>query len=107
MIKSIGLCVLVSLAIAPAALAQKITKQTFTSDGSERTYYLFVPDSARNKPAPLVVLLHGSGRDGRILVEHWQSLAKKEGIVLAGPDATIARRLEHARRWAVAVAPLD
>ncbi len=88
MIKSIGLCVLVSLAIAPAALAQKITKQTFTSDGSERTYYLFVPDSARNKPAPLVVLLHGSGRDGRILVEHWQSLARKEGIVLAGPDAT-------------------
>ena len=88
MIKPIGLCVLMALAIAPPALAQKITKQTFTSDGSERTYYLFVPDSARNKPAPLVVLLHGSGRDGKILVEHWQSLARKEGIVLAGPDAT-------------------
>ncbi len=50
MIKSIGLCVLVSLAIAPAALAQKITKQTFTSDGSERTYYLFVPDRAGTSP---------------------------------------------------------
>lgn len=37
---------------------------------------------------PLIITLHGSGRDGRILVEHWQKLAEKEGIVLAGPDAT-------------------
>jgi poly(3-hydroxybutyrate) depolymerase len=60
-----------------------------TSNGTKRTYYLFVPDSAKDKPAPLIVLLHGSGRDGRILVDHWQSFAKKEGIILAGPDATV------------------
>jgi predicted esterase len=36
----------------------------------------------------VILLLHGSGRDGRILVEHWQDLAKKEGIILAGPDST-------------------
>ena len=72
----------------PAA-AQKITKESVTSQGVQRTYYRFVPDSAKDKPSPLIVLLHGSGRDGKILVEHWQSLAKKEGIILAGPDAMV------------------
>jgi poly(3-hydroxybutyrate) depolymerase len=33
------------------------------------------------------VLLHGSGHNGRLLVEHWQKLAAQEGIILAGPDA--------------------
>lgn len=69
--------------------AEKTTKHTLISNGAGRTYYLFVPDRAKEKPAPLMILLHGSGRDGRILVDHWESLAKKEGIVLAGPDATV------------------
>jgi acetyl esterase/lipase len=77
------------LSIAATASAQKITKESLQSQGTARTYYLFVPDSAKAKPAPLLILLHGSGRDGRILVEHWQSLAKKEGIILAGPDAVV------------------
>ena len=68
---------------------------------------MFVPDSARNKPAPLVVLLHGSGRDGRILVEHWQSLAKKEGIVLAGPDATARAGWSMRDDGPLLSAPLD
>jgi len=33
-------------------------------------------------------LLHGSGRDGRSLLEKWEPLAKKEGIILVGPDAS-------------------
>ncbi len=77
------------LLFSSAATAQKITKETVTSQGVERTYYRFVPDSANDKPAPLLILLHGSGRDGKILVEHWQSLAKREGIILAGPDAMV------------------
>ena len=67
----------------------KIVKETMSSSGASRTYYLYVPDSVKDNPPPLVILLHGSGRDGRILVEHWESIAKKEGIVLAGPDATV------------------
>jgi poly(3-hydroxybutyrate) depolymerase len=77
------------LSIATTASAQKVTKESLTSQGTARTYYLFVPDSAKEKPAPLLILLHGSGRDGKILIEHWQSLAKKEGIILAGPDAIV------------------
>jgi len=69
--------------------AEKTTKRSFLSDGESRTYYLHVPDGAKDKPAPLIITLHGSGRDGKILVDHWESMAKKEGIVLAGPDATV------------------
>jgi poly(3-hydroxybutyrate) depolymerase len=83
------LSALLVLMFAAGAHAEKITKESVKSQDVERVYYLFVPDSAKNKPAPLIVLLHGSGRDGKILVEHWQSLAKKEGIILAGPDAIV------------------
>jgi poly(3-hydroxybutyrate) depolymerase len=85
-----ALSTVVVLALATSGYAaERITKETVTSQGTERTYYLFVPDKAKEKPAPLLVLLHGSGRDGKILVEHWQSMAKKEGIILAGPDAIV------------------
>jgi poly(3-hydroxybutyrate) depolymerase len=81
---------LVTVVFSAAALqAAKIVKETMSSSGADRTYYLFVPDSVKDNPPPLVILLHGSGRDGRILVEHWESIAKKEGIILAGPDATV------------------
>jgi poly(3-hydroxybutyrate) depolymerase len=79
---------LASIAVPKAA--DKIIKEELISNGADRTYYLYVPDSTKAQPSPLVILLHGSGRDGKILVEHWQSLAKKEGIILAGPDAIVS-----------------
>lgn len=75
-----------------AASSDKITKELIDSQGQTRAYYLFVPKGiSAQKPAPLIVLLHGSGRNGLSLVEKWQSLAEKEGIVLAGPDSTNTR----------------
>lgn len=66
----------------------KIEKNELMSEGKKRSYYLFVPKSVnKENPAPLLVLLHGSGRNGRILIEHWQKLAEQEGIILVGPDA--------------------
>ena len=76
----------------PAALPAKakIEKREIVSEGRSRTYYLFVPERpAGAPPAPLLVMLHGSGADGRSLVERWKKLAQKEGIVVAGPDATV------------------
>jgi poly(3-hydroxybutyrate) depolymerase len=35
-----------------------------------------------------VILLHGSGWNGRDMVQRWKDLAMREGIVVAGPDAT-------------------
>jgi poly(3-hydroxybutyrate) depolymerase len=66
-----------------------ITKELITSSGKTRPYYLYVP-SAIKAPAtaPLIVMLHGSNRTGVTLVEKWKDYAKKEGIIIAGPDAS-------------------
>jgi poly(3-hydroxybutyrate) depolymerase len=34
------------------------------------------------------VMLHGSGRVGMSLVEKWKDLAKKEGLIIVGPDSS-------------------
>jgi poly(3-hydroxybutyrate) depolymerase len=87
-----GCAVVVALGLAVSGetwAAERITKETVSSQGTERIVYKFVPDSSVGKAAPVLILLHGSGRDGRILVEHWQGVARKEGIILVGPDATV------------------
>jgi polyhydroxybutyrate depolymerase len=85
--KSVAICLL-TLLLPIAAQAAKIEKRTLISGGATRTYYLYIPDSvARDPPSPLLVTLHGSGRNGASLVERWRGMADKEGIVLAGPDS--------------------
>jgi poly(3-hydroxybutyrate) depolymerase len=80
---------------APAPAGAKVEKRTFLSRDKERTYSLFVPPGiSAEHPAALIVMLHGSGRDGKELVDLWTDLAGKEGIVLAGPDSL------QAVRWA-------
>jgi len=70
-----------------------ITKELITSKGVTRVYYLYVPPSVKaSSPAPLVILLHGSGRVGNSLVEKWKDLAKKEGFIIAGPDSSNTQR---------------
>jgi len=64
----------------------KITKQTIEFGGKKRAYYLYVPDNVASKP-PLLVTLHGSGRDGLSLVEKWKDIADQEGFIVAGPNA--------------------
>lgn len=79
------------LLFLPQAYADtdKIVKDSIVSGGKKRTFYLYVPKSVKaGSPAPLIVTLHGSGRTGEILVEKWKELADKEGIILAGPDAS-------------------
>jgi poly(3-hydroxybutyrate) depolymerase len=88
MIRRIALIAALLLLPVAAHAADRMTKETFGSGGRTRTYYLLVPESAKKSGTPpLIVLLHGSGRDGRSLMEKWEPLAKKEGIVIAGPDA--------------------
>jgi poly(3-hydroxybutyrate) depolymerase len=74
----------------------KVIKEVFETGSTKVTYYLFVPPQVTaSSPAPLIVLLHGSGRDGSTLVEPWRDLAAKEGIILVGPDA------QDPRQWKV------
>lgn len=72
-----------------AEARDEITKELITSQGKTRAYYLYVPPAIKpGSPAPLIVMLHGSGRVGMSLVEKWKDLAKKEGIIIAGPDSS-------------------
>lgn len=84
--------ILAFLVATPVFGSDKIIKEAVDHGGASRSYYLFVPDSLEaGKPAPLLVLLHGSGRNGLSLVERWKDLAKKEGLILAGPDSLNTR----------------
>ena len=85
------LALIVLLVCVSSAFAKDdITKELITSKGKERAYYLYVPSTIKG-PAPLIVMLHGSNRTGVTLVEKWKDYAKKENIIIAGPDATNLR----------------
>jgi len=78
----------VLLLVSIPASAQQVTKEVTNLGGKARAYYLFVPDKlTRDHPAPMLLLLHGSGRNGASLTDKWKDLAKKEGIILVAPDA--------------------
>jgi predicted esterase len=56
--------------------------------GQKRSFHLFVPkDLPSGRGVPLLVTLHGSGRDGASLVDQWKDLAEAEKIILAGPSS--------------------
>jgi TonB family protein len=82
---------------AAASAAGNTEKQTITFQGKERVYYTFAPEKAVAAPekpaalAPLLLLLHDSGRDGMAQIEQWQTLAEQEGVVLAAPDSLNSR----------------
>lgn len=86
------------LALVPVATsaAGKPEKQTITFEGKERVYYTLIPEKP-TAPAPLLLLLHGSGRDGMSQIEQWQALAEQDGVVLAAPDSL------NSREWSMGV----
>jgi poly(3-hydroxybutyrate) depolymerase len=91
------LVLILALTVAAAGHAAKIEKLSLRSKGLERHYYLFVPDGVA-QPMPILITLHGSGRDGKSLVEPWSRMAEKEHFIVAGPDST------NPQQWA---APAD
>jgi len=81
------------LAVSAAANSDSIQQGSINVQGKQRTYYVYVPKLvATAGPAPLIVLLHGSGGNGRSMIETWKSFASKKGIVLVGPDALDGQR---------------
>ncbi|HEY0794681.1 MAG TPA: dienelactone hydrolase family protein [Acidisarcina sp.] len=69
----------------PAVAKDKVEKLTFSFDGSPRTYYSLVPEDAA--PEPLVLLLHGSGRNGLEMTDAWKALATAEHFIIAAPNS--------------------
>jgi predicted esterase len=47
---------------------------------------IFVPQDL-SAPRPLLVALHGGGRDGASQIELWKALAEKENIILLAPNS--------------------
>jgi tetratricopeptide (TPR) repeat protein len=88
--------ILVAILIALTSVSgfsQKISKETIVSEGKKRTYYIYVPPSVRpDVPPPVLLLLHGSNRNGLSLVEKWKDIANQEGIILLGPDSADSSR---------------
>jgi len=88
--RKIALTLLLAMSCAAALAAPQPQKQTITADGKERTYYTFAPEKIAS-PAPLLLLLHGSGRDGMSQIEEWKRLAEQDGLVLVAPDSLNSR----------------
>src|SRR5262245_15292593 len=78
----------IAIGLASAAADDKVQKLTFTSGETTGSYYLFAPGQAAAGSAPLLLLLHGSGHDGKSLIDPWLGMAKSEGIVLVAPSAS-------------------
>lgn len=92
------LAIVFAASLQPNLQTDKTTKESFDAGGQQaRTFFLFVPKTAPSLPPPLVLILHGSGMDGRSMVREWKELAKKEGIILAAPNSLNAGgwSLEH------------
>jgi poly(3-hydroxybutyrate) depolymerase len=83
------LTLLLGCGLPSAVVAKgKTTKEIIVSGNKQRGYYLFAPEKlSASKPLPLIVLLHGSGRNGMSLVEKWDNLADKEQLILVAPDS--------------------
>jgi poly(3-hydroxybutyrate) depolymerase len=78
-----------------AFAAPKADKHTLTFAGKKRTYYTVAPEKVTG-PAPLLLLLHGAGRDGMSQIAQWNDLATKQGVILVAPDALD-------RKWQMAI----
>jgi poly(3-hydroxybutyrate) depolymerase len=83
----VALLLPLSLAAAP-----KVGRESLDVGGHRHEYFVFVPKAVEGRPgAPVLVLLHGSGRDGMSQIDPWKDMASREGIVLVAPNSMDSR----------------
>ncbi len=71
-----------------AQTGEQDLKLTLTSNGQPRAYRVFVPDGfGKSAPGPAVVLFNGSGSAVDGLLDPWKDVARKDGVMLIGPEA--------------------
>lgn len=68
-----------------AAAAQDMEYKTISFDGTEREYYLFVPENM-DPAKPLVVMLHGYGGKAKNYRTEMHESARKHGFALCVPQ---------------------
>ncbi|MCU1310786.1 MAG: poly(3-hydroxybutyrate) depolymerase [Candidatus Angelobacter sp.] len=69
----------------PAFASEKVRREEFDFEGKTRTYFFMAPEE--KDPLPLVILLHGSGRNGEIMTSEWKGIATKEHFMIVAPNA--------------------
>jgi poly(3-hydroxybutyrate) depolymerase len=62
-------------------------KETLESGGRKRVIHIHQPELPSEMRIPMLLLLHGSGRNGPSILNEWKRLAGEEGIILVAPDA--------------------
>jgi predicted esterase len=72
----------------PAFAGEKVRREEFDFEGKTRTYFFMAPEE--KDPLPLVILLHGSGRNGEIMTSEWKGIATKEHFMIVAPNASKA-----------------
>lgn len=69
------------------ANASGTERHSLTRDGQARSYYAYVPSTLnRAEPVPVLIALHGAGRDGVSMVDVWRRTAGKYGFVVLAPN---------------------
>jgi len=70
------------------ALAATVQHLEIVAEGHTWTYHLHVPLQARSGGAPLVVVFHGAGGNGKdyLTKNGWAALSEQKGFVVAAPD---------------------
>lgn len=70
---------------APESDLATATKLDFEFAGKSRIFYVFIPNLTG--PLPVVLLLHGSGRNGQVMVDAWSGLASRKAFIVVAPDS--------------------
>jgi len=74
--------------VRTGAQSEQDLRVKLVSNGRERAYRVFVPDGfGKSGPGPAVVLFNGSGSPVDGLMDPWKEIARKDGVILIGPDA--------------------
>ena len=87
--------------IVPACFVQAQGNIDFEHDGLTRQYRIYIPETAKDTQAPLVLVLHGYGGNNNDMLNNygWTELADQRGFVVAFPNGT--RDSSNSRFWDV------
>lgn len=74
-----------SVAFTPSVETKALAHKHFARHGAlPRIWYDYIPNT--KGPMPLVILLHGAGRDGLSQIEMWRETADLHGVALVAPN---------------------
>lgn len=66
-------------------LVQETTRINVKFNGTDRSYFVYVP-SRYGSVMPVLVALHGAGRTGASMIDTWHALADQYSFVIIAPD---------------------